>query len=166
MLYSSAVTTAPVPLIYVRIDPPSRLTIFPRLFALAVALGTLATLLTAAAITPDLSGVGTHRQLGLQPCAFLTQTGVPCAGCGMTTSFSWLTHGHPLLSLYTQPFGCVLAILTAAAFWGGLYVAATGRPVYLLLQRVPLRYYLCLLVGLGISAWVWKIIIHLSGHDI
>ena len=34
--------------------------------------------------------MGTHQQLGLPPCNFVTLTGYPCPACGMTTSFALL----------------------------------------------------------------------------
>jgi len=55
---------------------------------------------------------GTHRQLGLPPCAMKALTGVPCPSCGMTTSISLIMHGD----------------LTAAseANWAGILVAGLG----------------------------------------
>lgn len=55
---------------------------------------------------------GTHRQLGLPPCAMQALTGIPCLSCGMTTSISLVMHGD----------------LAAAreANWAGLIVAGLG----------------------------------------
>ena len=55
---------------------------------------------------------GTHRQLGLPPCAMRLLTGLPCPSCGMTTSSSLFMHGD----------------LAAAseANWAGLMVAGLG----------------------------------------
>ncbi len=57
----------------------------------------LAFLLVTAAglyLTPHPAGLGTHRALGLPKCLFLEWTGLPCPGCGLTTSFTHLLHGH------------------------------------------------------------------------
>src|SRR5262249_37405720 len=51
------------------------------LFGLGVTL--LVLLGTARWLTPDASRRGTHRQLGLPPCNFLTLTGKRCPSCGM-----------------------------------------------------------------------------------
>src|SRR4028118_1518351 len=101
------------PAIYVRTDhaPPTPLP--HRLLAAAVALGALTVLLLAAWIEPAAGGIGTHTQLGMQPCGFFARTGVPCAACGMTTSFAHLVRGQVGQSLYAQPFGCLLGFATA-----------------------------------------------------
>src|SRR5687767_7006253 len=101
------------PLIYVPNPGPVRAPWFARLIALAVAAGALSVLLTAAWLEPSSRGVGTHVALGMQPCAFLERTGVPCAGCGMTTSFALLVRGRVLSSFIAQPFGMILCFLTA-----------------------------------------------------
>jgi hypothetical protein len=67
-------------------------------------------LLTARLLSPSADGVGTHRQLGLPPCAFLHFTGVPCPGCGLTTSVAHATRLHFYESIITQPFGFVVFI--------------------------------------------------------
>jgi hypothetical protein len=98
-------------------------------------------------------------------CEFLYRTGLPCPSCGMTTSFSHMAHGQPLASVYVQPMGAVLCVLTAAAFWVSSYMVFTGRPVLRLLRLVPARYYLLPLMFFAIAAWGWKIYIHTHGMD-
>lgn len=70
---------------------------------------------------------GTHRQLGLPPCALKLLTGLPCPSCGMTTSISLVMHGD----------------LRAAwrANWAGVVVTALGVGASILL----------LLIAAGIS---------------
>ncbi len=75
----------------------------------------------AAYLTPDVSGVGTHQQLGLSECIFLVWTTIPCPMCGMTTTFSHMAHFQVLDALLNQPFGVVLFLVTLlAAVLGGL----------------------------------------------
>lgn len=143
-------------------DPRPRLA---RWIAFGVALGCLALLITAATLQPSPSGVGTHTALGLQRCRFLELTGLPCPGCGMTTSFAWFVRGNLLASIYVQPMGAVLAFLSGAGVWAGLYIALTGRPLHRMFRLLPSRYIVVAFVGCAIAAWGWKIFIHLSGHD-
>lgn len=83
----------------------------------------------------------------------------------MTTSFAWFVRGNVAASIYVQPMGAVLAALCCCTVWGGLYFAVTGRPVYRLLELAPGQYLLVPLGVIAIAAWIWKILIHLSGHD-
>lgn len=86
-----------------------------------------AVLTIAASVAPNGNGVATHEKLGLPPCGFLVMSGLPCPTCGMTTSFSWMMHGHPLRSLASQPLGALLCLGTMATVIVGMWMAATGR---------------------------------------
>ncbi len=99
------------------------------------------------------------------PCYMLQTTGVPCMACGMTTSFAWFARGNLPASLYIQPMGMVLALLSVMSFWGGLYIASTGRQVYRLLSYLPWRLYFVPLTTWAVLAWGWKIFIHLQHLD-
>lgn len=136
-----------------------------RLLALSIGLACLATMVTAARLTPSPTGMGTHTQLGLDQCQFALRTGLPCPSCGMTTSFAWLARGNLLASFYIQPMGALLGLLTILATWTSFYVAATGRAVYRLIALGPSRYYVPGLLAWAILAWAWKIFIHLHGVD-
>lgn len=152
------------PAIYVRIEGTPRMPILHRLIALAIAAAGLGVLLVAASLTPDADGHGTHTQLGLQPCQFLYRTNIPCAGCGMTTAFTWFAHGNALNSFVTQPFGFVLAVGCAIAFWGGAYCAVTGKASYRLLRMIPMKAHLWFWLGLGLFGWAWKIVAVVATH--
>ncbi len=152
VIYARRAAAAPV--------PPSG-----RLLAAGLAVGCLAVLLTAAYLVPSPAGVGTHRAMGLDACAFLARTGLPCPACGMTTSFSWFARGNVVASLYVQPMGTALAVMAALTVWAGAYVAVTGRPLHRLLAIVPDRFYLVPLLTLAVAAWAWKMFIHLHGID-
>jgi len=136
-----------------------------RLLALLVSAACLAVLVTASQLPPSPTGIGTHTSLGLDECQFAQRTGIPCPTCGMTTSFAWFARGNLAASFYVQPMGGLLAALTAAAFWTGLYIALTGRAVHRLIRFLPGRYYVALLLSWATIAWAWKIFIHLSGID-
>jgi hypothetical protein len=144
---------------------PRRLGLIGRWVALAIAIACLGLLITAATLPPSPAGVGSHRSLGLKRCQFLQTSGLPCPSCGMTTSFAWFVRGNLVASFYVQPMGFLLAAAAAMTFWGALYVAVTGKPAYLLLGFIPVRYTLLPALMFGIVAWGWKIFIHLRGAD-
>lgn len=102
-------------------------TVQDRLVGAALALPTAVVLGVARGLTPDPSGMGTHRQLGLGGCAMLIGTGVPCPMCGMTTTFTHLAHFELLSGLLNQPFGLVLFAGTAMAFAVGAADLAVPR---------------------------------------
>lgn len=151
-------TTQAMP-IFTPIQSPRRLGWRGRGVAALVAGACLAVLMAAAYLTPDPAGVGTTTRIGLRPCGFLQTTGLPCAACGMTTSFNHFVRGDLVASFWVQPMGFVLAIATGFCFWGGAYVAATGRPAHRLLQRLPGVKIVIGAVGFGIAAWGWKILL-------
>jgi len=119
-----------------------------------------AILATAAILTPHPSGIGTHTQLGLGECTFLTTTGLPCPMCGMTTTFTHLAHLHFLTGLKTQPFGVLLFIATSLAFVFSTLelVWPRGRfgRFYRHVQRNELRWAFGLLGGL-LLGWAYKV---------
>jgi len=144
---------------------PAVLTIRNRLMCVLIAAGALAVLMTAALLSPDPRGTGSHHQLGLQPCQFLQRTGLPCGTCGMTTSFAFFARGNILASFYVQPFGAALAIATAMAFWAAGYCAFTGRPAYRLIRRIPVGSAVGFILVFWLLAWGWKMWIVASGRD-
>jgi hypothetical protein len=156
-----------LPIIYTtRRTSPARLPLGGRLLALGAALACLSVLAVAGYVTPNPAGVGTHASsLHMKPCHFLQTTGLPCPGCGMTTSFAWFAKGNLPASVYVQPMGTALAVIACCAVWAGFYVALTGRPVYRLFRLLPGRYYLLPLLALGVLAWGWKIMLRLNHWD-
>ena len=153
------------PAIYAPIPTTGPLKPLGRFFAAAVSLGCLLVLIIAVRLTPSPEGVGTHTALGLDQCGFLARTGIPCAACGMTTSFAWFVRGNLLASFYVQPMGCVLALLCAVTVSAAAYAAFTGAAVHRVILMLPKRYHLIPLLGFGLIAWAWKIFIHTHGID-
>ncbi|RMH25002.1 MAG: DUF2752 domain-containing protein [Planctomycetota bacterium] len=136
---------------------PLRATARERAAGAVVALGALAVLVVAAWLRPDPSGHGTHEQLGMLPCTWAAVLDKPCPTCGMTTSFAYAAHGDLLGAVAAQPFGALLALMTAAAFWGGLHVAATGSMLGRLAGRLFTARAMWLAGGLALAAWAYKI---------
>ena len=66
-------------------------------------------------LEPDPSGVGTHTQLGLSGCIVLSQWGIPCPMCGMTTTFALMSDFQWIAAIQNQPFGVLLYVLTVCA---------------------------------------------------
>lgn len=128
-----------------------------RLLCALTSLCLLTWLLVAASLTPDPSGLGTHRQLGLAPCGWIIAFGKPCPTCGMTTSFSNAAQGHFWASLRGQPFATLLALGVATGFWASGYAALTGLAmgkVYAFLLRP--RWVWAMLALLALS-WGYKL---------
>jgi len=84
----------------------------PRALSALTAVGTGAILLLASILTPSVTGLGTHTQLGLADCTFLAWTGHPCPMCGATTTFALLAHFRVLEGVLNQPFAALLFALT------------------------------------------------------
>lgn len=63
-------------------------------------------------LRPDARGFGTHQQLGLPPCNFQEVSGVPCPGCGLTTSFTNMAHGHVVDAFSAHLMGPPLFLIT------------------------------------------------------
>lgn len=139
---------------------PTPATIGDRAPALAIFLVCAAVLMAARMLTPNTrDGVGTHTALGLPACGLYETTGIPCATCGMTTSFSLAAHGHFMDAFINQPAGALLSLLTAMAAVLSGYAFVTGMslaPIGLMLWRPRV-----VLIGLGIVlvAWAYKIVV-------
>jgi len=74
----------------------------------------VALLVTAARLTPNPRGMGTHRQLGLPPCTIVQWFGIRCPSCGMTTSWAHLLRGHVASAFRANAGGALLAVIAIA----------------------------------------------------
>jgi hypothetical protein len=127
---------------------------------LLVAAACLAGLLVVAKkLEPDPRGFGTHIQLGLRPCAFLTVTGRLCPTCGMTTSFAWVMHGRIDRSWQTNPAGCLYALLTIPLIAWLVLSAVENDPVGFRSLSAPLTGLLVAAVALGLASWLIRWIV-------
>ncbi|XAM00488.1 DUF2752 domain-containing protein [Phycisphaeraceae bacterium D3-23] len=150
-------TAAPTPLpIPAAPRPLSR--IHNRLIALPVFLAGSTVLGLAAWMEPDSSGMGTHQQLGLPPCSFEQVTGLPCATCGCTTSFAHAAEGSLLTSLTTQPFGAVLAVMTAMAVLISGWALVTNMPFAPVVYAVTRGKFIAGLIAFMMLAWGFNIL--------
>jgi hypothetical protein len=99
-----------------------------RVLLLLWGLGLAAGFALAASLEPDPRGFGTHQRLGLPPCSFHVLTGLPCPGCGLTTSISHFVRGEFVGSIRANLAGFVLALACAVQCPWALHAAWTGRP--------------------------------------
>lgn len=70
-------------------------------------------LATAALLTPDRRGFGTHQQLGLPRCTVVELFGMRCPSCGMTTSWAYFMRGNWVQSARANSGGALLALVAA-----------------------------------------------------
>jgi len=100
-----------------------RLNVWLRIVMVVVGSVLIGLLATAASLSPDPNGLGTHHQLGLPMCSLRQLAGIRCPSCGMTTSWAHLTHGNVLMSFASNSGGALLAIASAI---GGPWLVISG----------------------------------------
>ncbi|MEM6393340.1 MAG: DUF2752 domain-containing protein [Planctomycetota bacterium] len=128
-----------------------------RLLALAIFLPAAALLTTAALLSPNPNGHGTHTSLGLAPCGLLQATGIPCPTCGMTTAFALAADASLLQSLLTQPLGFLLALATAATTLVTGYALVTGMRLQPLIDALLQPRTFWAFAVLTVLAWAYTI---------
>ncbi len=116
---------------------------------LFVALGAL--------VEPDARGYGTHTALGLPDCKTIAWWGVPCPGCGVTTSLCLAAHGRLWAALWNQPFGFACAGVLVFAPLGASWAHLRGADLFELASRARARAWIGGGLALMLVAWVWKI---------
>ncbi|MCF7958228.1 MAG: DUF2752 domain-containing protein [Phycisphaerae bacterium] len=138
-------------------SPPRRVTGGYRLVAALLAVVCAGVLAVAAKVSPNVSGMGTHRQLNLPACGFLERTGYPCITCGMTTSFSYMVRGQFFRGFTTQPAGALGALLCGATLFVGGYTALSGKRVGKLMDFMNFHAVGLLVTGglMVLAAWGW-----------
>jgi len=127
------------------------------LIALAVFACSVALLAVASRLTPSASGHGTHTQLGLYSCAWPILFDKPCPTCGMTTAFAHAARGNFGRAFLAQPFGFLLALGVAGAFWVSLHVLATGSTAWRAFGILTRPRVLWLLLALALASWGYKL---------
>jgi len=108
-------------------------------------------------VAPDPRGYGTHTHLGLPECMTIEWWGVPCPGCGVTTSVCLAAHGQFLAALHNQPLGlfCALALALAPAW--ALWLHLAGKDLYAEAGRLVLGRWLIGAGVLVVVSWFWKL---------
>ena len=130
-----------------------------RCLLLAAAAGLSGLLGLARTLEPDPRGYGTHTQLGLRPCSFLTLTGRLCPTCGMTTSFAWMMRGEVVRSWQVNPAGCLLALLSFPLVAWLIASAAANEPIGFRSLSDPLWGLVLAAVFLSLVVWLVRLIV-------
>ena len=115
----------------------------------------VAILATARYLVPDPRGYGTHVQLTRGPCLFKHITGIPCATCGMTTSFAHATRLQMDKAFAAQPFGALLCVLIAALAPLAVVFVIRGRGAGV---SIPSDWALGAVLVFLIAGWAYKIV--------
>ena len=128
--------------------------------SLFLMLGFGGVLALAAYLDPSPAGHGTHQQLGLAECSFLTMTGYACPMCGATTTFALMADLRWVQGFLNQPFAALLFLGTVFGFV--VSVVETMRPRQLwtriLKQVEPWELWIAVgtIVTMGL-AWLYKL---------
>jgi hypothetical protein len=130
-----------------------------RSLLVVAAAGLAGLLILARQLEPDPRGFGTHTQLGLGPCAFMTATGRLCPSCGMTTSYAWLARGQIDRSWEANPAGCIYALLSVPLIFWMVSSAIANQPVGFQNVMKPLAGLLFAAVFLGLASWLIRLIV-------
>ncbi|MCA9536181.1 MAG: DUF2752 domain-containing protein [Myxococcales bacterium] len=147
-----------------RSTPPARGgSWFSRLGWLFLFAAPLAVVITATRLTPDTSGMGTHQQLGLPPCGFLVVTGIPCPGCGLTTSFAHMVRLQFTGAAHANPFGVMLFLVTFFTIPIAAHGLYRGTPVLDTLERLHAEKWAILLSVTSLLVWTIRVARHLLG---
>lgn len=112
----------------------------------------------AYALSPDPSGMGTHQQLGLPPCGFLYFTGLPCPGCGLTTSFAHMARMQITSAVAAHPLGVPLFMLTWLAIPATFFACVRGAPFVTTIERLPVAAGLMLLAVAALLVWFARVV--------
>ena len=121
-----------------------------------------AVMVTAATLTPNPVGHGTHTQLGLPPCGFLVFTGYPCPGCGLTTAFAHMIRLQVIGAWTANPFGIALFLATFAFIPLAALGFVRGWPVVATLDRIHAEKVAVVLSILSLVAWVARVGLQMS----
>jgi hypothetical protein len=132
-----------------------RIPIHDRIAALATVATAAAAVLAFSRVVPDPRGHGTHEQLGLAPCSWPLDHGMPCPTCGVTTAAAHVVQLSPLRALATQPFGALLALsgLVLGAF--ALACLVRRRPFVEPLVRLPYGTLLTAAIVAFLASWLY-----------
>ncbi len=127
--------------------------------AVAVAILVIATAIVGLLLTlqPDPRGLGTHEQLGMEPCGWAQgPNGIPCPTCGVTTAACLVVHLHPIDAVKTQPFGAVMALAGLALAGAAAFCLAKRKAFLDLIAWLPYGTIVVSFTVLLLASWLYK----------
>ena len=110
-------------------------------------------------LQPRAQGFGTHQQLGLPPCMFHSLTGLPCPGCGLTTSFAHAAKLHLIEAFIAQPFGLLAFFLTLLSIPCAVYLIRRRLPWQMLFEIRLFKMCMYIAFAAFLLGWVYKLMI-------
>lgn len=129
-----------------------------RLFWLVAGAGSWLVLGLSAWLRPDPRGFGSHQQLGLPPCTFEAMTHVPCPGCGLTTSFANMAHGHVLRAFGAHLMGPLLFLLTLGVAIAAPWATKRAYPVTRVLAHPSATAVLSVTLAAGLITFALRLV--------
>ena len=139
------------------VTPPRRLRWYERILLGTGGLTLAVLLATAAWLTPNVRGMGTHQQLGLPQCTMVQLTGMRCPSCGMTTSWSYLMKGNLLGSAKANLAGCLMGLIALVISPWFLSSAVMGRMTIRVPSDAVLITITLLVVAVTLLDWLYRI---------
>jgi hypothetical protein len=124
---------------------------------LGLASAAVCVLVVARHLVPDARGFGTHVQLGLPPCGFLSLTGLPCPACGLTTCFAYLAHGELSRALHANPLGVVLFAAVLATPPAAMWASARNCAFFETFARMRIDRVLIATACIGLTQWLVRV---------
>ncbi len=134
-----------------------------RAFWLAAGATAWFVVVASAWLRPDPRGFGTHQQLGLPPCMFEAYAHFPCPGCGLTTSFAHMAHGHVVDAFGAHLMGPFLFALTLAVAVASPWALRRALPVAVVLAHPAATPVLSVTLAAGMITLAGRIVRHYAG---
>jgi len=114
-------------------------------------------IIAARMLAPSPSGLGTHLALGLPPCGFLAWSGLPCAACGLTTSFAHLARGELSAAVHANAMGVPLFAITIALVPLALRCAVRAESPFEVVDRFQLDRAAVVIVTALLLSWLVRL---------
>ncbi len=105
-----------------------------------------------------------YIRIELPPCSFLTKTGYPCPGCGMTTSMAAVSRGQVIRAFRAQPFGIILFLAICVLTVAGAVELVCGRAAAPRLK--PGLWWLWAAIAGLLAGWAIKIGLGLASGEL
>lgn len=109
-------------------------------------------------LNPDDPEMPMNRQLGIPACSWMTDFGIPCPTCGMTTAFAESAHGHWLRAIVSQPAGWLEFVLVCILGLVSLVELVTGTGWRINWYRLRPGRAVIVAVSVVLLSWAYKVL--------